>query len=460
MKKVITYGSFDLFHEGHYRLLERAKNLGDYLIVGVTTEQYDESRGKLNVVDSLMDRIEHVKQTGFADQIIIEDHVGQKIEDIQKYDVDIFTVGSDWTGKFEYIREYCDVIYLERTKGISSTMLRGKNFGIIRLGVIGSGRIAKRFVPEVKYVSGINTEIVFNPHIESAQRLAESNELDKYTDDLNEFYENTDAVYIASPHNTHYEYIKGALNHGKHVLCEKPMVLKKAEAVELFQLAKEKNLVLMEALKTAYCPGFIELVSNARSGLLGKICDVEAAFTKLVPQSNAREYDIEENGGSFTELGSYPLLAIIKTLGIKYEDVKFYSFVDHNGVDLYTKALIIYPNAVATIKVGLGVKTEGNLVISGTNGYILAESPWWITKSFEICFENRENNEKHYARYLGQGLRYEISAFVSLIHGQNKYKGYVSYKESIALAEIMQKFISESNSKMIYKLGAKNNDIS
>lgn len=79
MKKVITYGSFDLFHEGHCRLLERAKELGDYLIVGVTTEHYDESRGKLNIIDSLMERIENVKKTGFADEIIIEDHIGQKI---------------------------------------------------------------------------------------------------------------------------------------------------------------------------------------------------------------------------------------------------------------------------------------------------------------------------------------------------------------------------------------------
>ena len=144
MKKVITYGSFDLFHEGHYRLLERAKALGDYLIVGVTTEHYDEARGKVNVVDSLMERIEHVRQTGFADEIIIEDHVGQKVEDIQKYGIDIFTVGSDWAGQFDHLREYCEVVYLERTKGISSTMLRGKRFGIIRLGIIGSGRIADR----------------------------------------------------------------------------------------------------------------------------------------------------------------------------------------------------------------------------------------------------------------------------------------------------------------------------
>ena len=123
MVKVITYGTFDLFHEGHYRLLQRAKALGDYLIVGVTTETFDKTRGKLGVIDSLMTRIENVKKSGFADEIIIEEHIGQKISDIKKYNVDIFTVGSDWIGKFDYLNEYCEVIYLERTKGVSSTKI-------------------------------------------------------------------------------------------------------------------------------------------------------------------------------------------------------------------------------------------------------------------------------------------------------------------------------------------------
>ena len=92
MVKVITYGTFDLFHEGHYRLLQRAKALGDYLIVGVTTEKYDLERGKLNVVDSLMTRIENVRKSGFADEIIIEEASGQKVSDVQKYHIDIFTV--------------------------------------------------------------------------------------------------------------------------------------------------------------------------------------------------------------------------------------------------------------------------------------------------------------------------------------------------------------------------------
>ena len=107
MTKVITYGTFDLFHEGHYRLLQRAKALGDYLIVGVTTEEYDKARGKLNVVDSLVTRIENVRKSGFADEIIIEEAPGQKFTDIKKYNIDIFTVGSDWVGSFEGLLQGC-----------------------------------------------------------------------------------------------------------------------------------------------------------------------------------------------------------------------------------------------------------------------------------------------------------------------------------------------------------------
>jgi hypothetical protein len=102
--------------------------------------------------------------------------------------------------------------------------------------------------------------------------------------------------------------------------------------------------------------------------------------------------------------------------------------------------------------VGLGVKTEGNLVISGTNGYILAESPWWMTKNFEICFEDREQNEKVFAKFLGQGLRYEIGAFVSQINGLKKYEAVFTSKDSIFLAEIMEKYIEQRNNKEITEI--------
>ena len=124
MKKVITYGTFDHLHQGHINLLRRAKALGDYLIVGVTTEEFDLARGKTNIHDSIETRIEAVKATGYADEIIVEDYVGQKVDDIVRLGVDIFAIGSDWKGKFDYLKKYCTVVYLPRTEGISSTMLR------------------------------------------------------------------------------------------------------------------------------------------------------------------------------------------------------------------------------------------------------------------------------------------------------------------------------------------------
>jgi hypothetical protein len=128
-----------------------------------------------------MERIENVKKTGFADEIIIEDHVGQKIEDIIKYDIDVFTVGSDWAGAFDHFKEYCEVVYLERTKGISSSQLRS-NFNLLKLGIIGTGRIANRFIPEAKYVSGVNIESVYNPREESAKVFAKKHKLTKAKD--------------------------------------------------------------------------------------------------------------------------------------------------------------------------------------------------------------------------------------------------------------------------------------
>ncbi len=439
MVKVITYGTFDLLHEGHYRLLQRARQLGDYLIVGVTSEEYDQARGKLNVMDSLMTRIENVKKTGFADEIIVEESQGQKFRDIKKYNIDIFTVGSDWTGKFDYLKDYCKVIYLDRTKNISSTMLRTQKMSIQRIGIIGTGRIANRFVTEAALVSGVNTQSVYNPHIKSAQLFANRWGIDAY-EDIGEFYDSLDIAYIASPHETHYQYIKQALEHGKHVLCEKPMCLSKVQAEELFELAKRNSLVLVEGLKTAYCPGFTKLLGIACGGAIGAIKDVEACFTKL-EDDNSRELTDEKYGGSFTELGSYCLLPILKIYGHNYENIQFETVCNDYGIDIYTKVYLRYPNGLATVKCGLGVKSEGKLLISGTRGYITAEAPWWKTNYFEVHRENPDDVERFSERFLGDGLRYEISDLLSRINGDRKKDFKLTRGDSVAMAEIMEAFL-------------------
>ncbi len=438
MKKVITYGSFDLFHEGHYNILKRAKALGDYLIVGVTTEQYDESRGKLNIVDSLDKRIENVRKTGFADEIIVEDHPGQKVEDVQKYGIDIFTVGSDWTGVFDFMKQFCEVVYLERTKNVSSTILRTQNYPIIRIGVIGTGRIAVRFVPEAKYVSGVIVNSVYNVNLEI------------YTDNLEEFFENVDAVYVASPHETHYEYAKMALERGKHVLCEKPLAFRKTDAEELFRIAHEHGCVLLEAIKTAYCPGFVQMMGIAKSGVIGNICDVEACFTRLTAPEMRERKDVLYGGG-FTEFGSHTLLPIMKLMGTNYKEVRFDSVLDEKGIDLYTKASFVYEHGMALSKSGVGVKSEGQLVISGTKGYILAESPWWLTQYFEVRFEDPSKKDRYFTKFLGQGLRYEVSDFAYMIQGHRGRSFKFTEEESIAMAGVMEKFLAKRERERLEK---------
>lgn len=443
MTKVITYGTFDLFHEGHYRLLQRAKALGDYLIVGVTTENFDQARGKLNVVDSLMTRIENVKKTGFVDEVIIEESVGQKISDVKKYKIDIFTVGSDWIGAFDYMADYCKVVYLERTKNVSSTMLRNQNFKIQRIGIIGTGRIAGRFLMEAKCVSGVNVQGAYNPHLESTDKFAKKYEIDRFQT-LDELYQKTEIVYIASPHETHYEYVKGALEHGKHVICEKPFVMKRTQAEELFALAKEKNLILFEGIKTAYCPGFNKLMDIACSGLIGSIRYIDACFTKLEDKSS-RELTDTKYGGSFTELGSYCLLPVIKLFGCEYEDLRFESIYGSGNIDIFTKASLRFPKGLATVTCGLGVKSEGRLLISGTKGYIVAEAPWWKTTYFEVHFEDETKVEKYSERFLGDGLRYEISDMLNQINGNTDSEFKLTRSESIVMAEIMEKFLEAEN---------------
>lgn len=441
MIKVITYGTFDLFHEGHYRLLQRAKELGDYLMVGVTTEAYDKTRGKLNVVDSLATRIENVRKTGFADEIIVEESLGQKVQDVKKYHIDIFTVGSDWTGVFEYMKDYCQVVYLERTKNISSTMLRVQNKRIQRIGIIGTGRIAERFIPEAKLVSGISTQGVYNPHMESAAKFAEKWEIETY-ETIEKFYEAVDSVYIASPHETHYEYIKSALEHGKHVLCEKPMVLRRRQAEELFQYAKAHELILFEGIKTAYCPGFSKLLGVTCSGTIGNIRNVEACFTKLENPSN-RELTDAIYGGSFTELGSYVMLPILKIFGKEFEEVRFDVIHDEKGLDIFTKVSFRFSTGIATATCGLGVKSEGRLLVSGTKGYVIAEAPWWKTSYFEVHYEDVSRVDKYSEIFLGDGLRYEISDFLSMINGSSNSEFKLTRGETAVMAGIMEQFLEE-----------------
>lgn len=443
---VITYGTFDVLHQGHINLLRRAKELGDWLIVGVTTDNFDLERGKLNTRDSVMKRVQAVKDTGYADEVIIEEYKGQKIDDIQKYNVDVFAIGSDWEGYFDYLKEYCEVVYLPRTQGISSTMLRESQISV-RIGVIGTGSIARRFVPEASFVSGNEISATYNPDTEACRDFCRTFGIGTAASSLEELLANCDAVYVASPHYTHFEYAKAALEAGKDVFCETPFVLHLAEAKELYAIAEAKRRTLMVAHKTAYCPAFRHLVTMLKSGVIGKIVDINASVTTLTDERSVK-LDHNRFGGSMNENACFPLLPILKLLGQDVRNINFYSIMK-NDVDMYTKAVFRYDNATASFQVGLGAKTEGNMVISGTKGYIYVPAPWWKTNYFEQRFEDQNLNRKCFFPFMGEGLRYEIREFISHILNPDQSLYLLTKEEILKMTQIQEDYINGVN---VYKL--------
>lgn len=434
MIKVITYGTFDLFHYGHQRLLERAKKLGDYLIVGVTTDDFDKKRGKINVQQSLMERIESVRATGLADEIIIEEYEGQKIDDIRRFNIDIFAIGSDWIGYFDYLKEYCDVVYLERTKGVSSSDIRSQKRNI-KLGLFGQGNILKKFYDESMHVNGIEIGGICFEKPEEIENYKDEGIL--LTQNYDELLGNVDAVYIVSNPSKHYSQIKRALSKNIHVLCESPFTLNKNEYLELYDLANENNLILMESIKTAYSTAYDRLLLLIKGGKIGDIYSIDATCTSL------RQFE-DNSWNSITAWGPTGLLPIFQIFGTDYDEKHINSlFLDEDSnFDIFTKIDFKYKNSVASIKVGNRVKSEGDLIISGSKGYAYVPAPWWKTDYFELRYENPEENKKYFYQLDGEGIRYELVAFVKSIE-LGKNNNFIGFEISKAICEVIEDFESK-----------------
>ena len=435
MRTVITYGTYDLFHEGHRRLLERARALGDRLIVGVTSDAYDHTRGKLNVAQTLPDRIENVRRSGLADQIIVEEYDGQKIHDIEKLGVDVFAIGSDWLGKWEHLRDYCEVVYLERTRGVSSTELRNEASGILHLGLVGAGKRARIMTKEARYVSGVSVEAVWDPNRERAKKFAERMELNEAAEELSDLLSMVDAVYISGPFDERTDRIRTALTAGVNVLAEPPLALNRPDYEELFRLAHRQQVVLMEGVRTAFSPGFLRMVAYARSGSIGKIHSVQITSTRLV---HKKSWLKTPYGGSLNVLGTYPLLTVVKLLGSDYEEVQSQMLRPSGvGVDMFTRVDLRYKDALASVSTGIGVASENDIRVTGSKGYLYVPDPWWRTDHFETRFEDHKRNRSFFIPFEGGGQRYELADLAARVRGTDLEAYQMSEKDSLATAGIV-----------------------
>ncbi len=447
MKKVITYGTFDLLHYGHTRLLERARELGDYLIVGVTSDDYDKVRGKFNNQQSLAERMEAVQKTGLADEVIVEEYEGQKIDDIKKYQIDTFVVGTDWEGYFDYLKEFCHVVYLPRTEGISSTEIREEKRAV-SLGLAGTAPYLNKVAEEAQYVNGISLTGLF------AEDLSEIHdkirELPLITDDYNELLDASDAVYLHTVPQLHYQQAKEALLRGKHVLCESPIALSLAECRELYELAEERGCLLVDAVRTAYSTAFNRMILLVKSGKIGDVVSVDAVCTSLRDMEKIKGGDLRLAWNSMAAWGPTALLPILELLGTEFEECRFAAhFIDQkNSLDTFARASFTYPHAVASLKVGTGTKSESELIISGTIGYVYVPAPWWKTDYFELRYENPADNKRFFYQLEGEGIRYELADFAKNIESRGFHMG-ISESDSKAICRVMESFARHENMAMI-----------
>ena len=338
MIKVITYGTFDMFHFGHMKLLERAKALGDYLIVGVTSDDYDITRGKINNRQSIVERVQSVKDTGLADKIVIEEYEGQKIDDIVKYKADIFTVGSDWEGKFDYLNEYCKVIYLERTKGISSSELRSEERKL-KIGFVGDyeTNVIIKHCKECKYVNGAEISGAYVKNDDFFDKMPEVRRFKSFE----EIVENSDAVYIDSYPGIHEEQIRYAIVKGCHVLVESPITVNPNTCKELIALSKKNNVVLLPALKTANATAYKRLCLILKTGKIGKVVSVDATCTSLndVDIEKLKKTDYSMYWNSLCAWGPTAMLPVFQILGTDYKkfDISTYYMDREKNYDLFTR---------------------------------------------------------------------------------------------------------------------------
>lgn len=433
MKRVITYGTYDLLHYGHINLLKRAKELGDYLIVGVTSDDFDKKRGKINVKQSLMERIENVRATGLADEIIVEEYEGQKIDDIRKYNVDVFTVGSDWEGKFDYLRSYCDVVYLQRTEGISSSDIRS-NERSIRLGILGYNTLSIKLINESNYVNGLEIAGIYD---DKDYESNYSHKFSNYEDLLNA----SDAIYVASMPKDHYQNVKKALLKRKHVLCESPFSIKKEETIELLKLAKANNCILMDGIKTAYSTAFNRLLLLVKEGKIGDVFAVDSTCTSL-RQHTSNSWD------SICYWGPVAFLPIFTILGCDYKFKQIITHLNELNSDEFTRVNFVFNNATASATVASGVKSEGDLTISGTKGYIYVPSPWWKTDYFEIRYEDSQMNSRYFYQLDGEGIRYELVAFVKAIESGINLSN-IDKNISLSICDIIDNFYNTHEKVLI-----------
>lgn len=427
MKKVITYGTFDMFHEGHYNILKRAKEYGDYLIVAVTGENYDIGRGKLSVRDALAERIDNVKKTGFADYIIVEEYLGQKISDIMNYGVDTFVIGDDWKGKFDHIAKYCNLVYLERTEGISSTQIREEIFEQYNIGIATDYNDDNQLIKEATKVTGYHVGGVYSDDKKISEAFSTENNLETVYKSYDELLEKSDIVHIRCKLNKRANLIERALEKGVHVICDPPYTLDVEEQRYLQEKATENQVVLMENIKMVHIHVFNQLLWITQGGLIGDIMSFSCAASR---NNNQR-------GNLFYELLSSASCLMLKVMGSDYKILNIKKKLESDEI-AFGKMVFEYEKGIAVLSIGDATRVKNQLEIIGTKGTIRVDGNWWRGNYFELDRPEADELEIFNTNYQGNGFKYLLKTLSIILENKRIKSTGINESEELDMARIVQ----------------------
>ena len=284
---------------------------------------------------------------------------------------------------------------------------------------------------------GIWIDIFPYDYVDGVKQIFDFSNIDKVVSSYDELLKENDIIYVATRPEKRYDIIKKALCNGKHVISESPIALSKDECEELFSLARKNNLVLFDSIKTAFLLSFSRLILLIKGGIIGDVKAIDATCTSLEFKEWMKQTSF---CNSITEWISIGLLPVFKILGLKYHNIYSKSY-DVDGIKGgYSKINIEYDNACATLSLGIGVKSESDMRISGTKGYIYIPSPWWKSEYFETRFENKNQNKPYYYQSDGEGIRMELVHLVNCIK-KNIKNYYVEEEITLAVTSTIQEIL-------------------
>jgi predicted dehydrogenase len=353
--------------------------------------------------------------------------LGQKTRDIIQYNIDTLVVGSDWIGKFDHLRQYCNVVYLERTKNISSTQIREKSNEICKFGIITDDMDDRGVVKETKYVSGIHVESVFSDDIDIAEGFCNKYELNSYSNNIDQFANDLGIVYIKASIEKRYDYIKKCIEKGLHIICDFPFSNDNEKCQELNRLAKEKNVALMENIVSVYLRAFTQFLWIAKSKEIGDILSVDIGMS-----NDYFKYDT-----SLRKMSVLAITAVIKLLGTDVKNVNKSIINYDEDKKSYGSFFFSYKNAVASVELGENVDLHNHLTVVCTKGSIILEDDWWNTGYFEVRRQGVKKVDRCSFNFEGTGFRYLIQELQIMLRDKRYECNRLSDAEGEAILKIM-----------------------